>query len=88
MEDTSKEPLPPLSSTDVTVKLSPSASPSLLRIPGAPIWISTPVIASYESFAAVGAAFVTVIVTVVRAASSPDGLYRNMSVPRYPSSGV
>jgi hypothetical protein len=40
--DTWRDPLP-LSSTETAVRLSPSASSSLPRIPGAGIWISTPV---------------------------------------------
>jgi hypothetical protein len=57
------EPLP-LPSTSWAVRLSPSASVSLARTPGAATDRVTPVVAVYELFAATGAAFVTVIVTV------------------------
>jgi hypothetical protein len=57
------EPLPP-SSTGWAVRESPSGSSSLPSTPGPATVSFTPVVAVYESFAAVGAAFVTVNVTV------------------------
>ena len=78
-ELTSIDPLPP-SSTSTTVRLSPSASESLASTPGAGTTSSSPVVALYVSFAAVGATFVTVIETVAMLESPsrpPSTLYLN-----------
>ena len=62
-EERFTEPLP-LSVTFVAVKASPSASESLAMTPGAATERDPPIDMEYESLVAVGAAFVTVIVTV------------------------
>jgi hypothetical protein len=78
----------PLPSTSWAVRLSPSASWSFPRTPGAATDRVTPVVAVYESFAATGAAFVTVIVTVAEPSNCPESLYLNVSVPTKPEAGM
>jgi hypothetical protein len=53
----------------------------LARTPGAGTTSVTAVVAVYESLTATGAAFVTVIVTVVGTVSRPESLYLKTSVP-------
>ena len=68
------DPLP-LSATLVAVMASPSASESFAMTPGAGTESEPPIDMEYASMVAVGAAFVTVIVTVVEPTS--PARYRN-----------
>jgi hypothetical protein len=70
-EESDSDPLPLLLPMRA-VRASPSASWSLLMTPGAGTTSVTPVVALYESLAATGAAFVTVIVTVADPSSWPE----------------
>src|SRR3954454_13550782 len=83
------DPLPP-PSTRLAVRPSPLASLSFVRTPGALTVRLTPVVATYESFAAVGAVFLIVNVTVAGSVRRIPRLrtrasYVNASAPTYPA---
>lgn len=85
-DESDSDPLP-LPSTSVAARVSPSASVSLARTPGAGTLSVTPVVALYESSTATGAALVTVIVTDTVFVRRPESLYLKMSVPTKPAAG-